>query len=738
MSTLSLQSLFSSAQGELASQRKVRPMALVPSLQEARELPASFLERDLVSVLRERSQQTPERLAYSYQTERGEVRLTYGELDRQARVIAARLQALGGANARALLLYPPGPEFLAGFFGCLYAGVIAVPAYPPRAPFRAQDRAIRRILSIAKDASPRFVLTTEATRAKLLEVSEMFSTVETWIASDVDEGPGAEKWQSFVPSLEALAFLQYTSGSTGTPKGVMVSHGNILHNERMITQSFGQSDASVCGGWLPVFHDMGLIGLVLQPMFAGCPSHLISPLAFMKRPFRWLELISRHRITTSGAPDFAYRLLAECVTEEEKAQLDLSSWKVAFTGAEPVRHETLERFSAAFASCGFRRSAFFPTYGLAEATLFVTGGSKQQEPVFCAVQRSALERGLAAPVDSAKPEDQRVLVGCGQSADGQRMLVVRTDTLRPASEGEVGEIWVSGPHVTGGYWNRPRETAERFGAAVAGSEDKSFYRTGDLGFLQGGELFITGRASDLIIIRGVNHYPEDLELTVERVDERFGLSCVVSADIDGEEQLVVVQEVQRGFKPEETAAVAAAVRKAIVEAHELVVHTVVLMPRGRIPRTSSGKVQRRACREMFLKGELEAIGTWSQAQVPAATASAPAPAPAAPASSPGASQAEQALSQWLIARVARLLRVQPHEVNPQRQLSEYGLDSAASVLIAGELERLLDREIPATVSWDYPTIASLAQYLASSGAVPPSLLGANASVAPVSSLSKVA
>ncbi|SEU39088.1 fatty acyl-AMP ligase [Stigmatella erecta] len=589
---------------------------LVSPARSLQVVPSLYSDLDLVSLLRMRSQMQPHQLAYSFETDHGEVRLTYAELDRQACIVAAQLQAANGAGARALLLYHPGPDFLAGFFGCLYAGVIAVPAYPPRAPFRPEDRNVRRIFSIAQDASPRFVITTESVRTKLRDISNILPGVEHWLASDIQEGPGAEAWLPFCPQQDDLAFLQYTSGSTGAPKGVMVSHGNIIANERMISIGFGMTEKSLIGGWLPVFHDMGLIGHVLQPMYLGVPCFLMSPMSFMKRPFRWLDLISRNRLTVSGAPDFAYRFCVEAISEEEKKRLDLSSWELAFNGAEPVRSETLENFSAAFASCGFRRSAFYPTYGCAEATLFVAGGLKEAPPVKLVVQRSELERGRAVEAAEGDTQDVRVLIGCGKSASGQKLSIVHPDTRVQAAEGEVGEIWISGPNVTGGYWNRTEESDERFRAPLAGAESRRCYRTGDLGFLRDGELFITGRASDLIIIRGLNHYPEDIELTVGAAHEHFLMSCAVSIDVDGEERVVVVQEVSREFPDEQTDQAGAAARRALSEFHGLDMHSLILLPRGRLPRTSSGKVQRRVCREMLLKGTLEPIVVWTGPQQP--------------------------------------------------------------------------------------------------------------------------
>ncbi|HEX2222817.1 MAG TPA: fatty acyl-AMP ligase, partial [Thermoanaerobaculia bacterium] len=472
----------------------------------------------LAGLLRVRAAERPDRVAFTFLAD-GEVeggRLTYAELDHQARAIAAALRQTLAPGDRALLLYPPGLEFIAAFFGCLYAGVIAVPAYPPR----PNDRSQSRLRSIAHDAEPRAALTTSAILAGAGDLAPELAVLR-WLPTDALPPFGADA-EGFgfadgdgisEPEPDSVAFLQYTSGSTAAPKGVMVTHANLLHNERMIGEAFGQDEDTVVAGWLPLYHDMGLIGNVLQPLHAGARCVLMSPVAFLQKPLRWLEAISRYRATTSGGPNFAYELCVRKTTVEERARLDLSSWKVAFNGAEPVRETTLERFAEAFAASGFRREAFYPCYGLAEATLFVTGGELGRFPRVEVVDAAALERNEVRPAFDGDPA--RRLVSNGRAWLGQQVVLADPETGLECPAGRVGEIWVAGPSVARGYWRNPEATERDFGAFLADGQGP-FLRTGDLGFAAGGELYVTGRLKDLIIIRGRNHYPQDLELTAER------------------------------------------------------------------------------------------------------------------------------------------------------------------------------------------------------------------------------
>ncbi|MEM7580797.1 MAG: fatty acyl-AMP ligase, partial [Cyanobacteria bacterium P01_A01_bin.80] len=445
----------------------------------------------VIELLRLRSFKQPNQSAFTFLSdgEIEEVKLTYGELDKFARRIASQLQAQGLVGERALLLYPAGLDFLIAFFGCLYAGVVAVTAYPPR-----NKRNTPRIKAISTDAQATIALTT---REKLPTVQSLMTEKTDlkslqWLTTD-DLTPGIEDfWKEPFIDKETLAFLQYTSGSTGTPKGVMISHGNLLHNAQTTYQFMEHSAESKFVTWLPMYHDMGLIGGILQPLYGGFSCIIMPPMSFLQRPYRWLQAISKYKGTTSGGPNFAYDLCVRKITPEQKITLDLSSWDVAFNGAEPVRHETLERFAEAFVECGFRKEAFYPCYGMAETTLMISGVDKATSPIVKVVQKSALESSRVVE-SSIENGDVYHFVSCGLVIPEQKVVIANPETLKSCSKDEIGEIWVSGSSVGQGYWNRDRDTQETFGAYLSDTGEGPFLRTGDLGFLDSGELFITGR-----------------------------------------------------------------------------------------------------------------------------------------------------------------------------------------------------------------------------------------------------
>ncbi len=687
----------------------------------------------LVAMVRGRAAADPHRRLYTFLAdgEREDETLTAAELDRRARAIGAALQQAGLAGQRALLLYPPGLEFVAAFLGCLYGGVAAVPAYPPRS-----NRNLPRLLAVARDARPALALTTAALAAKLggLAAAVPELAAVRLLATDTLDPASAERWSDPGSDRETLAFLQYTSGSTAAPKGVMITHGNLLHNEEMIRQAFGQSARSVIVGWLPLYHDMGLIGNVLQPLFLGAPCILMSPIAFLQSPKRWLAAISRYRATTSGGPNFAYDLCVRKIAPAERAQLDLSSWDAAFNGAEPVREETLARFAEAFAPAGFRRQAFYPCYGLAEATLFVagsvrSGGAGELPPgTASSFDAAALERGEALPA-AAGAAAARTLVGCGRAWSGQEIAIVAPDTAVRLPGGRVGEIWVRGESVARGYWRNREATAEAFGALIAGEPAgdgvRPWLRTGDFGFFAGGtqELYITGRMKDLVIIRGRNLYPQDIELSAERSHPaaRQGCSAAFSVERDGEERLAIVLEIEGGDAAAAESSAAAgvtpgpgpdlgaivdAVRRAVAEEHEAQVDQVVLIRPRSIPKTSSGKIQRGATRRALLEGKLEVIEISAlPSAAPAATTAAPV-APAAPVTAPPAELTPESLAALpadrrqpaLAAQLARwtaaVLRQPPSAVDTGAPLSSFGLDSATAIELKHAIETRLGVAVP--------------------------------------------
>ncbi|MDX2284880.1 MAG: fatty acyl-AMP ligase [Bacteroidia bacterium] len=568
-------------------------------------------EQTLVEMLMNRSALMGDKLALAFFSngETLDQSLSYRQLDQRARAIAVSLMDRGLHGRRVLLLYPSGLEYLAAFFGCLYAGVVAVPVYPPQ-----MGKQMLRIQAIIQDSQSELFLTDRRIYDNLVQNLPEFmaATAGKWMFTE-DTDPGqAGLWQMPGLSGDSLAFLQYTSGSTGLPKGVMVSHGNLLNNERIVRVAYSHDEHSDFAGWLPLYHDMGLIGNVLQPLFLGSTSYLFSPMSFIQKPVRWLQLISRYRAHTSGAPNFAYDLCVQKVSEAEKATLDLSSWKVAYNGAEPVRAHTLRNFAAAFASCGFQPQQLFPCYGMAEATLFVAGGPKGRDLVITPVNREALQQDQIVFEPEGSPDAQE-LVGCGPVWGDHRVRIVNPETFEALPDAVVGEIWLQGPSVCQGYWNRPELSDETFRARLAGEDEGPFLRTGDLGFLRAGELYITGRLKDLIIIRGRNHYPQDIELTVAQSHPvlHAGSGAAFPLDVDGEERLVVIQEIDPGlFRTADPEEIFMAVRKAVTLGHELQLHEIVLVKRRTVPKTSSGKIQRRASKQQYLDGELQTEASW--------------------------------------------------------------------------------------------------------------------------------
>mgnify|MGYP000615519390 CR=1 FL=1 len=566
----------------------------------------------LVDLLHYRAVHQPLQIAYTFllDGERKEISINYQDLEKRVRTVAASLQSLGAKGERALLLYQPGLEYIISFFGCLYAGVLAVPSYPPTLGKQTQ-----RLQSIAASSQAKIALTTTSILTSMDRQSEITPNLGSmrWIATDVLDQYRSEEWWQPQISKDTVAFLQYTSGSSGTPKGVMVSHGNLLHNLSQIQEFFGNSHDSHGIIWLPPYHDMGLIGGILQSMYCGGSVTLMSPMSFIKKPIRWLDAISRYKATTSGGPDFAYDYCVRKITPEQRAGLDLSRWDVAFTGAEPIRARTLDRFANTFAPCGFRREAFYSCYGMAEATLFITGGSKKDPPVVCRVRGTELERNQVV-VDITHDQDGiREVVSCGKPACEQKVLIVNPESCTALSSRQIGEIWVSGASVALGYWNQPELTQQTFGAYLVDGVGP-FMRTGDLGFLWEGELFVTGRLKDLIIISGRNHYPHDIEQTVEgsHLALQHGSGAAFSIEASHQEMLVIAHEVDRNhirtINPEE---VTKAIRYAVSEQHDIQTHVILLLKPGSIPKTSSGKIQRNACRSGFVDGSLNVLAKWS-------------------------------------------------------------------------------------------------------------------------------
>ena len=624
-----------------------------------------------------RACEQPNSIAYRY-LENGEdeaAEITYSGLEQRARAVAELLRAYSKAGDRVVLIYPSGLEFLCAFFGCLYARVVAVPLHSPR-PGRHNDR----LAAVITNASAGLVLTT---RDLLLRVQQTMrdqpeaQQLEFLTTDDLDltklRDPSPETIRD-----EDLAFLQYTSGSTSTPKGVMISHGNLIANQRMIHQTFRGKRDSIVLGWLPLYHDMGLIGNVLQTLWMGASCILMSPASFLHRPARWLEAISKYGATISGGPDFAYRLCTERITEDLSESLDLSRWTVAFNGSEPVRPSTMEKFTERFASCGFSQSAFVPCYGLAEATLFVSGKPAGEPPVLYRYDADKLRGNLA--VQDERLAGNHLLAGSGSVAEGLQVEIVDPETSTPAAFGQVGEIWVTGPSVARGYWRSDEATEVVFRARTTISSD-SFLRTGDLGFRLGDELFVTGRLKDLIIVRGQNHYPQDIESTAAASDPVIGSSIGAAFSLENESgsSVMLAQEVPRQIvSSEELNRLERAIRKAVGEQEGITLERVALVKFGSIPRTTSGKVRRQACRDLYLAGNLDELNRSGGQDATVDIASA-------------ASREAKGETRLLAIcqLVGQMAHINPEEIDPGVSLLALGLDSLMMTNLRFQIEERL-------------------------------------------------
>lgn len=641
------------------------------------------LPRTLVQSLQQRAAQTPDQVALRFLAESAEhsVVLSYRDLDQRARTIAAALQANAGLGDRAVLLFPSGPDYVAAFFGCLYAGVIAVPAYPPESTRRHHQE---RLLSIISDAEPRLLLTI----ASLSEGLAQIENAPTVLSVDTLEAQQADQWVA--PDLKAddIAFLQYTSGSTALPKGVQVSHGNLVANEVLIRRGFGidLNPDDVIVSWLPLYHDMGLIGGLLQPIFSGVPCVLMSPAYFLGRPLRWLEAISEYGGTISGGPDFAYRLCSERVSESALERLDLSRWRVAYSGSEPIRLDTLERFAEKFAACGFTPNNFFASYGLAEATLFVAGGTRGRGIPALRVD----EQALAA--NRAEPGQGPAIMSCGTSQPDHAVLIADPHTLTELPDQCVGELWATGPSVAHGYWRNPEASAKTF-VQHAG---RTWLRTGDLGFIRDGEVYITGRLKDLLIVRGHNLYPQDIEQTIEREVEgvRKGRVAAFAVNDQGLEGIGIAAEISRSVQkilPPE--ALIKAIRQAVAEACQQAPSVVVLLNPGALPKTSSGKVQRAACAIRHADGSLD-----SYAQFPGQQGQA----------------SEVALESDLQQRIAAIWceQLQLAQVAGDDHFFLLGGNSITATQVVARLRESLGLELNLRLLFEEPTLAAFAAAVA--------------------------
>jgi amino acid adenylation domain-containing protein len=671
----------------------------------------AVVNQTCVDRLRARADAHGDRLAFVRWADasRDERHLTYAALDTRARALAAALQAEGLAGERVLLLIPAGLEFVVAYFGCLYAGAVAVPSYPLLSPAPGSSAAVRRsratakLVSIAQAAGPAAVLTRRVAVDGVTEFLTGAGEPSRVLALDQLLQTGdASAWRAPAVSADTVAFLQFTSGSTGAPRGVMVTHGNLAHNSELIRDAFGQDERSVVVSWLPPYHDMGLIGGLLQPVWSGGRCVLLTPGEFLQRPRRWFEAITRHRADTSGGPNFAFDLCVRRIPPDQRSGLDLSGWSLAFSGAEPVRAETLDRFARAFGRLGFRREAFFPCYGLAEATLAVTASRRLEGPRVATLDRSALDRNEV--VESARSTG-RVVVGCGAPIATQRVIVVDPTTRVKQRPGRVGEIWVQGASVAAGYWAQPEATRTTFDARTTPDEGP-FLRTGDLGYLDhDGRLSIVGRLRDLVVIRGTNHHPADIEATVEHshpVIRSGGCAAFGISAPDGEELVVVAELDPRSgasrdgrHTDQALTAIATAARAAVFEEHGVEPAAVQLVAAGAVPRTTSGKIERYACRERHERKTLPLVHAWHRGEGAVASAAR---------REPGTDVERRLAAVW-----ADVLTVDAPALDDD--FFEVGGHSLLAITLVDRIAREFDVDVPLRVLMDRSTIERLAQWI---------------------------
>ncbi|MBV1871344.1 MAG: amino acid adenylation domain-containing protein [Gammaproteobacteria bacterium] len=687
----------------------------------------------LVDLLREQAGKRGDQTLYTYlgDDSAASYTLSYRELDQQAQCIAAQLQSLNAKGERALLLYPSNLDFLAGFFGALYAGVVAVPAYPPR-----KNQNTDRLRAIIRDSDARYVLASSQVMRvaqPLLQEMAEFSDL-TFIATDELPTSMAEDWVPLQITTDSLAFLQYTSGSTGDPKGVMLSHGNLLYNQEMIRVGVTNNVSGGYVSWLPLFHDMGL-GTAVQALYRGEEGCLMAPATFIRRPQRWLWAISDNKAAISGGPNFAYDLCVKTFKPELYEGLDLSTWRVAFNGAEPIKASTLEAFSRTFSPYGFKHEAFQPCYGLAEATVGVSSGDGGAV-LTKEVSQEALQ-GHRVDEEVVNQDDGKHIVACGHTWLDDALRIVNPETCEAAKAHEVGEIWLSSPSVGAGYWQRPELSDATFRAKIIASapggdssqDERGYLRTGDLGFYVENQLYITGRIKELLIIRGRNYYPADLEQCVASVCEALIQNCIAAFNVEyeGDEHLVLVCEVERrhlrSFNAE---TLRQTICQAVAEQFELRVESVVFVKPGRIPKTSSGKLQRGLCSEQFLQGRIETISAWVGSSLEplysrlnpavrsggsAKTKASSRVSVAAPKSVKTGDKETQKIKEWLTQWFADQLELPEVMIDPAKNLASLGVDSLLVMRTSGELSHLLGCSLPPDLLWEYPTINQLSEVL---------------------------
>lgn len=641
----------------------------------------SYPASNLVSVLQQNAEKYPEKIVYIFleDGENEKEKISCSEIVERSKSIAAYLQKSGEKGDRVLLLFPTGIAFILSLYGCFFAGMIGVPAYPPK-----RNKPNERFTAILQNAEPSIILTTFNIREDLQTNFTKIGLVggEKILAFEDVLPKMAEDWVDPEIIGESIALVQYTSGSTGNPNGVMVSHANIIHNSECIRRSFGFDKSLVGVNWLPNFHDMGLIGCLIQPAYLAATNVIIPPLKFLQNPLNWFKNMTKYRATNAGGPNFAYEYCANKIDSSEIKNIDLSSVSTMFCGSEPIRKETLDTFSDKFKSASFKEKQFYPCYGLAESVLIVTGGDNKEAPNYLSVDSKSLEENKV--ILSTNKDESRIITACGYPWLGMCVLIVNPETSTPSPVGEIGEIWVKGPSVAKGYWNDKQNTEKTFNAFISGTEDGPYLRTGDFGFIYEGQLYVSGRMKDLIIIRGSNFYPNDIEHSAENSNPalRQNACAAFSTDIDGEEKLLIVMEVERTHMCEmNEEQVFEDIREAVFAGHGIQPHAITLIRTGSILKTSSGKIQRFALRKAWLRQELNEVASWVMK-------------PEKEKADSLIGYRPEFLREWMINWMAHKLEIDPGSIDPDKPVSSYGLDSITAVS--------LERDVNAQFGVEWP------------------------------------
>jgi acyl-CoA synthetase (AMP-forming)/AMP-acid ligase II/acyl carrier protein len=635
--------------------------------------------------------------------------ISYNHLLIDVKSIATHLLKYAQTGNRALLLYENAQDFIPAFLGCLYAGIVAIPAYPPD-PMRL-NRSLPRLVSIYKDAKPELMLTTDINLTLVDSLTSMYPEFKhtQWLSTNQVSKDLAQEWRYPDITENSLAYLQYTSGSTQKPRGVMITHHNLLDNQWAGKQLNQFSSDSIFAGWLPLYHDLGLMAYVIGAIYNDCLSILMSPIHFLQQPFRWLKAISHYRATHNAGPPFGYDLCVKHTSSEMRDQLDLSCWQIAGIGAETVFTKTIEQFTSYFKRCGFDQNAFRPTYGMAETVLYISGGITYNKPL--TISRKALGEGVIVPTEINSKDAQKI-VHSGHAGEGFDIAIVHPIKLERCDNQTVGEIWVKGNGVATGYYKNETATEKTFNAYIKDSHEGPFLRTGDLGFIQNNLLYVTGRLKDLIIVHGRNFYPQDIETTAQSSHTAIRKGCCVafSINIEGAERVCLVLEIKKDAIHQLNAdQVIHEIIRSVSQLHEIEIYAVILVYPDTIPKTSSGKPQRSLCKKEFTDIHLSIIHEWHQHISPSSTIQ-----PTSKAISFKEKQKKFAydeIKQWMKHLIHEMISIDIKDISDDAPFEELGIDSSRSVSISGELEKWLGYDIHPFILYQYKTIDSLATYL---------------------------